>query len=65
MKTVTIVYEVKDLEAFKEVNVFGLEHNGLKSFAVGTGNVMDHAEALESQIWELGATPVQPVEQNH
>ena len=62
MKTVTIVYEVKDLKAFKKVNVFGLEHNGLKSFAVGQGNVMDHADALEAQLWDLGEAPVQPVE---
>ena len=59
MKTITIVYEVTDLEAFKKINVLGLEHNGMKSFAAGKGNVMDHAEALESQLWEADIVPVQ------
>ena len=60
MKTITIVYEITDHEAFKKVSPFGLEHNGLKSFAVGMGNVMDHADALEDQLIGLMVQPVQP-----
>jgi len=57
MKEVTIVYQITDLEEFKKINVLGLEHNGMKSFAAGIGNEFDRSDDLEEQLLLAGITP--------
>lgn len=46
MNPITVIYEIKDQSAFRACNPLDYEHNGVKSFCVAWGNVIEKGDAL-------------------